>query len=234
MNVLINELMQLAFPCRCILCGVDCRETNSSLCQACLLDLPVLKNVCVRCSIHLPASLNSNLVCGRCLKSPPSFDQVTAVFHYRHLIKHFVQQAKFNEQLPYLNLIGQLLVEQLKLSLTDKPDMLIPVPLHRSRYLDRGFNQSREMAALIARELQIPLNETLVRRKKNSQAQVGLTAKERQKNVRGIFACDAPLNDQHIAIIDDVMTSGSTVNELARILKKSQAGRVDVWVFARA
>ena len=130
--------------------------------------------------------------------------------------------------------MGELLAQHLKSSLTDKPDMLVPVPLHTSRYLDRGFNQSLEMGRLIARKLNIPLNDTLIVRQKKSQSQVSLSAKERQKNVRGIFSNSGRLNGQHVAVIDDVMTSGSTVNEVAKVLKKAQAGRVDVWVFARA
>lgn len=231
---MITRLIQFTFPCRCILCGAICNGVGRSLCEPCLLDLPALGNVCLCCSIHLPSSHGSNTVCGRCLKSPPDFDHVTAVFHYTHLIKHFVQQAKFNEHLPYLNLMGELLAQHLKSSLTDKPDMLVPVPLHTSRYLDRGFNQSLEMGRLIARKLNIPLNDTLIVRQKKSQSQVSLSAKERQKNVRGIFSNSGRLNGQHVAVIDDVMTSGSTVNEVAKVLKKAQAGRVDVWVFARA
>lgn len=231
---MINRLVQYIFPPRCILCGIICSGADSPLCQPCLSDLPALKNVCSRCSIHLPSSQNTNIVCGRCLKEPPNFDHVTAVFHYTGLIKYFVQQAKFNEHLPYLNLMGLLLAQHLELSLIDKLDMLIPVPLHARRYLDRGFNQSLEMGRLIAHQLDIPLNNSLIKRQKNSQPQVALSAKERQKNVHNIFLSNGQLNGQHIAIIDDVMTSGSTVNEIARVLKKAGAGRVDVWVFARA
>lgn len=130
--------------------------------------------------------------------------------------------------------MGELLAQHLKSSLADKPDMLVPVPLHTSRYLDRGFNQSLEMGRLIGHKLNIPLNNSLIKRQKKSQPQVSLSAKERQKNVRGIFSNSGRLNGQHVAVIDDVMTSGSTVNEVAKVLKKAQAGRVDVWVFARA
>jgi len=117
----------------------------------------------------------------------------------------------------------------------NRPDMLIPVPLHRLRMIKRGFNQASELGTYISKVLGIPLLTTALRRHRNTKAQSGLSRKQRRKNVRGAFYWHSlKTPDRHVALIDDVMTTGTTVTECARILKKAGAKRVDVWVAARA
>ena len=117
----------------------------------------------------------------------------------------------------------------------DLPDVLIPVPLHKLRLLKRGFNQAYELGAYASRLLKIPMRTNGLERLRNTQAQSGLTRKQRRRNMRGAFYWQGSGKPgQHVALIDDVMTTGTTVNECARVLKKAGAKRVDVWVAARA
>jgi ComF family protein len=117
----------------------------------------------------------------------------------------------------------------------DLPDALIPVPLHKLRLLKRGFNQAYELGAYASRLLNIPLLTSGLGRLRNTKAQSGLTRKQRRRNVRGAFYWHGPGKPgRHVALIDDVMTTGTTVNECARVLKKAGAKQVDVWVAARA
>jgi ComF family protein len=128
--------------------------------------------------------------------------------------------------------LGGLLAESLPD--TEKPDCLIPVPLHKTRYWQRGFNQSLEIARVVAKQRNIALRYDICQRHRATQQQTQLTAKQRRSNVKNAFALIRPVPFQHIVLIDDVMTTGSTVNELARLFKQAGVPRVDVWVCARA
>lgn len=126
-----------------------------------------------------------------------------------------------------------LLADHLKQT-AESPDLILPVPLHKARYRSRGFNQSIEIARTVAKEMQIPLDLTSCRRHRNTPHQTQLAAKKRFKNLKNAFSIAKPIHALHIAILDDVMTTGSTAHELAYVLKKAGASRVDVWVCARA
>ena len=115
-----------------------------------------------------------------------------------------------------------------------KPDLILPVPLHKSRYRQRGFNQAIEIGRTVAGKLQIPLDLTSCKRHRDTPHQSQLSAKKRRKNLKNAFSVIKPIHARHIAILDDVMTTGSTAHELAYVLKKAGVSRVDVWVCARA
>ena len=131
-------------------------------------------------------------------------------------------------------LLGLLLVRHVRWSGTGLPDCILPVPLHRKRLRQRGYNQSIELARPVAKAFDIPLDLESVVRIRNTHTQTGLDQKQRRKNMRSAFLAVKPLTGLHIAIVDDVVTTTSTVNELARIVKKAGATRVDVWSIARA
>jgi len=116
----------------------------------------------------------------------------------------------------------------------ERPELILPVPLYKSRYRERGFNQAIEIARTVGKELQIPLDITSCRRHRDTPHQTQLPAQKRRKNLKNAFSVIKPIHARHIAILDDVMTTGSTVHELAYVLKKAGASRVDVWVCARA
>ena len=146
-----------------------------------------------------------------------------------------MRALKFHRQLAEGRVLSHLLCEFVTAAKFTLPDMLIPVPLHRMRLIKRGFNQAVELSSYAGRTLDIPLLSTGLRRKRNTKAQSGLSRKQRQSNVRDAFYWHGSKKPgRHVALIDDVMTTGTTVTECTRVLKKAGAKRVDVWVPARA
>jgi ComF family protein len=151
---------------------------------------------------------------------------------YQAELRYLILGLKNNAQYQNARLLGTLLAEQL--SKTQLPDCIIPVPLHPSRYRERGFNQSIEIAKTTAKVLHIPVDVSICIRHRDTPHQTSLTAKQRRSNIKNAFTVLKPVKGLHIAIVDDVMTTGSTVRELANSLKKAGAKCVDVWVCARA
>lgn len=148
-------------------------------------------------------------------------------------MRYLITSLKFGAQYKNARLLGLLLAGCLKQT-AERPDCILPVPLHKARYRERGFNQAIEIARTVSKELQIPLDLTSCRRHSNTPHQTTLTAKQRRKNLKNAFSLIKPVQAKHIALLDDVMTTGSTVYELAYLLKKAGVSRVDVWVCARA
>ncbi|MGB7453948.1 MAG: ComF family protein [Lysobacterales bacterium] len=150
-------------------------------------------------------------------------------------MNRLVQVFKFKRQLAAGRILSHLICEHVTQQESSLPDMLVPVPLHNHRLLSRGFNQAYELAAYAGRVLDIPLLTGGLRRRRNTRAQSGLSRKQRRKNVRGAFYWHGTGKPgRHVALIDDVMTTGTTVTECARVLKKAGSKRVDIWVAARA
>jgi ComF family protein len=172
-------------------------------------------------------------LCGRCLSNPPAFDATVAPFTHQGAVRHLITGLKFNAQYKNARLLGLLLAESLQAN-PQRPDCIMPVPLHKARYRERGFNQSIEIARTVSKTLQIPVDVNVCVRHRNTPHQTTLTAKQRRTNIKNAFTVTKPITAQHIAIVDDVMTTGATVHELAMVLKKAGVARVDVWVCARA
>jgi ComF family protein len=173
------------------------------------------------------------MLCGRCLSRHPAFDETYAPFIHQGAIRHLIGTLKFGANYKNARLLGMLLAEHLQQT-AERPELILPVPLHKSRYRERGFNQAIEIARTVGKELQIPLDLASCRRHRDTPHQTQLTAKKRRKNLKNAFSVIKPIHARHIAILDDVMTTGSTAHELAYVLKKAGASRVDVWVCARA
>jgi ComF family protein len=148
-------------------------------------------------------------------------------------MRHLITALKFGAHYKNARLLGMLLAEHLKKTV-QIPDLILPVPLNKVRYRQRGFNQAIEIAKTVSRELHIPLDLSSCLRHRDTPHQTALTAKQRRKNMKNAFTIIKPVHAQHIAILDDVMTTGSTAHELAHLLKKAGVSRVDVWVCARA
>ena len=163
----------------------------------------------------------------------PDFDETQAPFIYAEHLRHLITQLKFHRHYHYARLLGSLLAEHIA-SHCELPECLVPVPLHPARYRERGFNQSLEIARHLAKRLAIPLNFECCVRSRNTPHQIDLPAAQRMKNMKQAFSLIRPLPHRHIAIIDDVMTTGATASALAQALKRQGAERVDVWVCARA
>ncbi len=222
-------------PPVCLLCGdVGIRHAArlSDLCFACRQSLPWAESQCARCALPLHAT-GVEALCGRCQTQPPAFELCLSPFFYRAPLDHLLQGLKFNGRLTQARLLGELMADWLAAVVEVPPDQLIPVPLHAVRLRERGFNQAAELARPIARRFGVSLNLGNVRRVLATPPQSDLSRKQRLENVRGAFEVVQPMSG-HVVIIDDVMTTGSTADELAKTLLRAGAKRVDVWVCARA
>jgi ComF family protein len=201
-----------------------CRGSAASLlCEACDRDLPRLAPPrCPRCALDS----SRGEICGRCLREAPRYDATHAALAYEFPADTLVHALKFRGELALAGLLGELLFEQIK---NNSVDRVVPVPLSAARLRSRGYNQSAE----IARHLRGGLDLTACVRSRDTPAQMELPYAQRRRNVRGAFACTRSLAGERIAVVDDVMTTGATLDEIAGILKDAGAERVENWVVAR-
>jgi ComF family protein len=230
-----KSIISKFLPHLCILCGENSGQ-KIDLCKDCQSNLPWLSHACVHCAI--PLSDPATFICGCCLKNPLPFYKTCILFAYAEVIKKLILALKFRQQLMYAHILGNLLVEKIQ-NLYRKeplPQLIIPVPLHVKRLRKRGFNQSMEIARPIYKKLKIPIDYTSCRRVRNTAAQSTLPANQRGQNVKYAFEIKKPqkLLNQHIALLDDVMTTGHTLTELSRALYRRGVKRIDVWCCARA
>jgi ComF family protein len=223
-----NPLRQLVGSGRCLLCS--CRN-ETLLCQACFGDLPWNHCACQACARPLPVAGTEQ--CRYCQRQKPPFDAAVAAFRYESPIDRSVHSLKYNADFLAARWLADCLVHAVHRSGRPLPDRLLPVPLHSGRLRRRGYNQAQELARHIGRALGVPVHANQARRQRATDDQIGKTAHERRRNVRGAFAIDESVRGHHIALIDDVMTTGSTLGELARSCRQAGATSVDCWVIAR-
>lgn len=221
---------------RCLLCLTVGRYGDRHLCDACQTDLPWLASACPVCALPMPLD---GQVCGKCQAHRPAFAQVVTPFRYGFPLDSLIPAFKHHSQLAYGRMLARLMSEAIIYHYQDRgqalPDCVIAMPLHRRRLAERGFNQAQELARPIARALAIPLRSELLQRTRATQPQQGLAARARRSNLIGAFNCPAPerLAGQHVALVDDVVTTGSTVEEAARTLLSAGALSVSIWCAAR-
>ncbi|NJD05614.1 MAG: ComF family protein [Methylococcaceae bacterium] len=231
MNKWLESIQEWLYPGSCLLCGGPGSD-RLDLCSACRADLPVILHACARCGIPLEAEFGG-AVCGACLKKPPAMDSTVALFRYEEPLRLLIHELKFRHQLAVARLLGELLAASMARRET-APQVLIPVPLHPRRFRERGFNQSTEIARIVSRRLGIPLDSRSCCRIRLTAPQTTLPAEQRRRNIRNAFRIDGRPNFGHAAIVDDIVTTGATVNELARTLRRAGARRIEVWAIARA
>jgi ComF family protein len=222
----------------CVLCGTA--SDDAIVCAACAADLLRLPaEVCPRCAQPTPRGET----CGRCLAHPPAFDAAHAVYRYAFPLDRLIQSFKYGHRLalaPYfgsqLAALAASLATSPGISLTaERPvELIVPLPLHGDRLRQRGFNQALELARPVARALRVPIDATSCRRTRDTAAQADLAWRERIANVRNAFSCSADYSGRHVVLIDDVMTTGASLDECARTLKLHGAARVSALVLARA
>jgi len=214
---------------QCVFCGADGHGTLAA-CPGCLAELPWQKAAyCPQCGV-----LTQGEVCGSCLKTPPYFDRTIATFEYGYPIDALLQHFKYHHALHLAQFLGTLLSRTLNATLQANafPDAILAMPLHPVRMQERGFNQSLEIAKVVASQLQRPLLMHRCSRIKHTIPQAKLQLKDRASNIRDAFACKH-LDGLRVALVDDVMTSGASLNELARMAKQAGAKEVMCWVLAR-
>lgn len=223
----INNILSLIYPDHCQLCGAP---TIEGLCVGCRQELPHNRHACRQCG--LPLALEVDSVCGSCQRRPPAVDRSLIPFLYAAPVDRLIGQFKFSAKLPQGRLLSRLLEQHLERQ-TSMPDLLIPVPLHPARLRQRGFNQALELAQPLSHQFGIPIDHRSCRRILQTRPQRELKKQQRKRNIRGAFQVNGPLTASHVALVDDVVTTGSTVNELAKRLKLAGVTRVDVWAVAR-
>lgn len=220
-------------PSCCALCGAVC---GAVVCTPCHGQYVTTRNRCGRCAN--PLADGEVTQCGKCLADPPAFDATTVATDYAAPLDQLVLQLKFGSRLALAPWFAQLLRDAvLARPAFVLPELLCPVPLGPRRLVERGFNQALEIARPLGRSLGVPLQARLAVRETDTLAQSGVAPSERRKNMRGAFTVApdmmALLEGRHVGVVDDVMTSGSTLDELAGTLKQAGAARVTNLVFAR-
>ncbi len=218
-------ILQAISQKNCLLCGVS---SEQDLCISCRDNLPQIPtDHCPVCLLPVATSLT----CGTCLKKPPAFTRIVAALHYTFPVDALIHSLKYQSNLAIAPVLANLLLE--KTNIARKPDFIIPMPLHPTRLRERGFNQALEIARQLPNN-NITLLSNACTRIRNTPSQTGLPWKDRQKNIRDAFSCKMDFSSKHVAVIDDVMTTGATLNEIAGVLRNCGATGVSGWVIARA
>ncbi|ATF90707.1 DNA utilization protein GntX [Cedecea neteri] len=224
----------LTIPGRCWLCQLPLACSGWGICSCCTTSLVKPQACCPQCG--LPA-LSGSLPCGRCLQRMPEWDAITYVTDYLPPLSTLIHHLKFTGTPSLAPALARLLLLRILASRREgriqMPDSVLSVPLHHTRAWRRGYNQSALIATPLARWLGCKYFPFAIKRIRSSPAQHTLTAKERKRNLKGIFRVEIPVAGRHMAIVDDVVTTGSTVAEIARLLKKQGAATVQVWCLCR-
>ncbi len=224
----------LKFEHYCALCDERC-ETGQTICGACEAELPWLREQCSVCALPLPMS---HLTCGECQKRPPAFDQVAVPWRFAFPVDTLISRFKHQAQWPSGRLLAEQMARHLLYAFDEglpRPDMLLPVPLAPRRLRQRGFNQAQMLADWLRPALDIGVRADLLQRIQDTQSQQELDAAARRRNLRQAFALsdEVQVRGRHVAVIDDVLTTGATAEALARLLKRAGAVRVDIYCLAR-
>lgn len=237
--VRIRTLIAGLYPPVCLLCGRAVEHSKSietdirDICAGCYADLPFNKTACQRCGLPLAGNRDSNeaMICGQCLRKTPAFDRTITPFLYQPPVDYLIKALKFQHRLAMAPLLAGLLADAVDMN--DLPEIIIPVPLHPRRLRERGFNQALELAEPLARRWRLPVATNIVKRIRHTLPQSELSFTARASNLRDAFMVSGALNYRHVAIVDDVVTTANTVNEVARLLRTAGVERIQVWACAR-
>ena len=226
-------LQQWCLAPTCVLCG-HFTKRSLDLCVPCEKELPWSKHACIQCALPLPQDTPEQ-VCGCCLQQPPPFEKTLTLFQYQTPIDHLIKGLKFQQRLTYAKVLSELFAQQLDsyYQRHQQPECIIPMPLHKTRLRERGFNQAVEIAKPISKKLGIKLDRKSCIRTRATQAQTQIPAKERERNVKNAFYIKPEFAAKHVAILDDVVTTGHTITELSNALKKAGVEKIDIWCCAR-
>lgn len=225
----LKNIQLLIYPHRCLLCGRP--GDAADLCPACYADLPWLRHACLHCGAPLPETA---LSCGECMQEPPPWDASIIPLRYQAPLDGLILSLKFERRLAVAPLLGSLMARAVLVRGEPLPDALLPVPMHPRRLRERGFNQAQELARELAAQLHLPILNGVVKRARNTVMQSRLDGKARRSNLRDAFALTGVELPGRVAIIDDVVTTGTTVAELAKALRQGGVQRIEVWACAKA
>jgi len=233
-NSFLGLAYELIFPSQCQLCG-DLAHFKIPLCNTCLKKVQKIGNL--RCEICGKAFTGeTNRICGNCIKEKPKFDQARAWAKFEEPMVQIIHQFKYQRGFQFANWMVNNLVEVHQTQFSDqKFDLLIPIPLHWKRLLQRGYNQALILAQPLSKKLKIPLDTTILQKTTNTPPQVGLSSAQRKENLKKSFQIKKPklIAGKNILLVDDVITSGATANEASKILKQAGAKKVCILALAR-
>jgi ComF family protein len=215
------------------MCAVGSGAEN--LCRPCSAELPRVSHSCLQCS--LPLSHQADHFCGHCLRKPPPWDFATSALVYEFPVSQMICRLKFGRSLACGQVLSSELIRAIRHRCGPLPDCILPVPLHRLRLFSRTFNQAEVLARHAGKALDLPVYGSILRRRRHTHAHSGLDAASRKKNIKGAFTCSIPAGKRaffnHVALVDDVMTTGATLAECAKTLKRAGVNSVSVWLAAR-
>lgn len=219
---------RLLDPALCLGC-THTLEPGQYFCISCHKELQLLNNPCTLCGLENQTDGNH---CAVCLYDPPRWQKLLAPLIYQGLARDLLIQLKFSQSLHLANSLVSSVIHHFRVS-KSLPEVLLPVPLHRKRMLDRGFNQAFEIARPLSHWLDIPIDKRALSRIRDTDSQSGLSANQRQKNILKAFAYQASKPYSHVAVIDDIVTTGSTANEITKTLHRAGVEQVEIWGLAR-
>lgn len=223
---------------RCSLCGLGYSAPSNNpselhgICPACA-DAVVRKgNHCQQCGFKLKSP--SAKKCGECVIKPKLYQKLIAACDYKYPVNSSISQMKFSQQMDIIRGLSAMLATTVEQNYQEQtmPTLLVPIPLHHKRLFSRGYNQSELIANRLSKSLNIPTDSARLARIKNTPHQIGLKAIERRKNLKDAFVVSQTL-PKHIALIDDVVTTGSTITEACKTCLKHGAEQIDIWCLAK-
>lgn len=224
---MFGHLVELIVPMRCSCCAARC--PSLPLCAACRAQLPWNRQACPRCA--LPQ--NHDGLCAHCLARPPPFVQAWAPLRLEPPVQQQIHALKYQAAFLHARLLGQLFAEALLARGAALPDVVLPVPLHPARQRRRGYNQSVELSRALRRDAGLRVEAGWAQRIRRTDDQIGMTAVARRRNVAKAFRVDPQVRGLRVALLDDVMTTGATLGELARTCLRAGAQQVEAWAIAR-
>ena len=228
----LTGLDRAIMPVCCVFCGVACRAGEQHICQSCAADLPWIRNACRTCATPLVSGTADSGICAACVLRPPPFTAARAPLAYEFPVDAAIKMFKFRRRLHYGPAFGAM-ISRAAATMPEDIDSVLPVPLHWLRHGQRGFNQAAEISRALLRDSGLSLIGS-VRRVRRTPLQSGLGAAERRRNLLGAFAIRGDIAASHVLIVDDVITTGETCRQLARLLLENGAAKVSVIALARA
>ena len=221
----LSQALNWLAPNKCYGC-LKILSRPPPFCDACYIELPFQSNTCQQCGQAYAANRD---YCGRCIITPPAYDRCFCPFEYQTPIKDLICGFKYREKVEHANMIGQLLAREIKNKEEPMPDIIVPVPIHIAKLRSRGFNQAKLIATIVGRKLNVPVTHKIIIKTRSTPPQAKQSLANRKKALSGCFAVQQPFSAKNVAIVDDVVTTGSTVNEISKVLKKNGANYVQVW-----
>jgi ComF family protein len=232
--------LNLVFPPVCPICQtlLNGKGNDLLLCPTCRTAIkPIHPPYCPRCGLPVPSGDEEGYLCGPCLKERRHFEVHRSSGLYEGALKEAIHTFKYGGVFPYVRVFGDLLQPTLQILSRDHPvDVMIPVPLHIRRLRERGFNQALLLVRELSKRTGIPYEERALKKIKDTPVQIALKKRERKKNLTGAFQVQnqGAIQGKAVVLVDDVYTTGATVNECSRTLLRAGAERVAVLTVARA